>query len=427
MRDLGRAAGQPSGRRPRAAPPAVAASVVPPTEITTTPAASPASVDFETTDHESIRGELVGLSEEGIAVRVGDKTVQAPLKKLLSVSLGAGGSAAPPATKPRMMVELTDHSLLAAADVSIARGSAQVTLAGGGAITAPTRSLRWIRFINADPAEGADKQWEEALAAKTASDTLVVRKKGALDYLEGVLGDLGPDELKFMVDKESLAVKRAKIEGLVYYHAAGAPLEEPICEVTLGDGTRLSARKISLADGQIRLTSPAGVGWDGPLSEVRELDFSAGKVRFLSDLAPVASEYTPYFAPKEPIESWNAFFRMRRDRGPRPGQLRVGGKSYRKGLSLHSRGVVAYRLPGAFQRFETLVGIDDSAGESGAAAIEIRGDGKSLWQGDVRGGGEPRPVSVEIAGVKRLEIIVDFGEDLDIGDFVDFCEAKVTK
>jgi hypothetical protein len=36
-------------------------------------------------------------------------------------------------------------------------------------------------------------------------------------------------------------------------------------------------------------------------------------------------------------------------------------------------------------------------------------------------------LNLPLLGVRRLEILVDFSDDLDIGDFVDLCEARVTK
>ena len=249
----------------------------------------------------------------------------------------------------------------------------------------PTRAIHSVRFVAPGAHdEAADKQWNEIQSGKIAGDLLVVRKKGSLDYLEGVLQDFGPESLTFLLDKEPVVVKRPKIEGLVYYHGAADPLAEAIAELAAGGATRVRVRSIAWGDGRYKLTTPAGVELSLPADQLAQLDFSAGKVRYLSDLEPDSQQVTPYFSPREALESWDEYFRPRRDSGPEHGPLRLAGKTYPKGVAGHSRTLLAYRLPGEFRQFEALVGIDDEAGEAGVAAVEIRGDGRPLWRGSVR-------------------------------------------
>jgi hypothetical protein len=59
--------------------------------------------------------------------------------------------------------------------------------------------------------------------------------------------------------------------------------------------------------------------------------------------------------------------------------------------------------------------------------LVIQGDGKTLWEGEVRGSEPARNLEIEIAGIKRMEIVVDYGDDLDIGDRLDLGDARVTK
>ncbi|NJK41103.1 MAG: hypothetical protein HC934_06675, partial [Acaryochloridaceae cyanobacterium SU_2_1] len=56
---------------------------------------------------------------------------------------------------------------------------------------------------------------------------MVVRKNDALDYLEGVLGDVDENTCQFEHEREVISVKRPKIEGLVYAHPRPAELAEP--------------------------------------------------------------------------------------------------------------------------------------------------------------------------------------------------------
>jgi hypothetical protein len=117
-------------------------------------------------------------------------------------------------------------------------------------------------------------------------------------------------------------------------------------------------------------------------------------------------------------------YKYRRDIGFEQNPLRLDGKSYRKGLSLASRSTLVYKLPGKFRLFRGTIGIDDSVRETGDVHLAIKGDGKTLWEGEVRGTDPARELELEIGGVKRLEVLVDYGGGLDIGDRLDLCEAE---
>jgi hypothetical protein len=135
----------------------------------------------------------------------------------------------------------------------------------------------------------------------------------------------------------------------------------------------------------------------------------------------------PLLGLAEEPAAFKAFYHYRRDKGFDHSPLKLGGKTYGKGLSLASRTELVYRLPGRFRKFKAVVGIDDSTRETGDVLVQIVGDGKPLWQGEVRGGEPPRELEFEIEGTKRLEIVVDYGKGLDIGDRLNLCEARVTK
>jgi hypothetical protein len=189
----------------------------------------------------------------------------------------------------------------------------------------------------------------------------------------------------------------------------------------------LQAAKLGLEAGKIKLTTPAGVSQEVPLDAVTRFDFSAGKVAYLSDLDPERATFTPLVGLKEPPAGLEAFYQYRRDIGFEESPLRLDGKTYRKGLALASRTELVYRLPGKFRQFRAMVGIDDAVRETGNVHLEIKGDGRILWQGDVRGSEPARELELEITGVKRLEILADYGADQDIGDRLDLGEARVSK
>lgn len=105
----------------------------------------------------------------------------------------------------------------------------------------------------------------------------------------------------------------------------------------------------------------------------------------------------------------------------------LDGVEHRHGLALHSRTELTYRLGEPFRRLQALAGIDDRLRPRGSVHLEILGDGRVLFAGDVLGTEPARPIEADLAGVVELKILVDFGADLDIGDHLILAEAKLLK
>jgi hypothetical protein len=385
-----------------------------------------AEFEVQTLDGQSAKGQLVELDAEQLVLQ----TAQGRSTFALRTLAAANRQAAPAADerKSTLWVELVDQSGLAATAYTVSGGKAEVTLTTGKRIELPTRAIRWVRFT--PPAEHdakLAKQWDDIAESKATADLLVVRKQGALDYLEGVLDDVTADVCRFKMDQEVIPVKRPKVEGVIYFHSAAADLPGALWQLTALDGSRLSVRAAQLTDATIKLTTPGDVTLELPLDDVVRFDFSSGKIAYLSDLEAISASYVPYFGFKEEPPSMRDFFKYHRDVGFDQNPLRISGQTYRKGLSLQSRTALAFKLPGSFRLFKTMIGIDDSVRDAGSVYVEIRGDGKVLWQADVRGTEPAKELELEIGGVKRLEIVADFGEDLDIGDRLDLGDARVTK
>src|SRR6185369_2110622 len=101
--------------------------------------------------------------------------------------------------------------------------------------------------------------------------------------------------------------------------------------------------------------------------------------------------------------------------------LKIDGKTYVRGLALHSRCVLTYDLGGEFATFRTLLGFDEEAGDRGRVVCRIFADEKELFaRPDLRAGEKPLPVDIPVKGAKQLRLEVDFGEDEDVGDRVIF-------
>jgi hypothetical protein len=398
--------------------------------------AAPPAVEVTTLTGAQSRGPLAKLSLDAVEIQ-GQKPV--PSAELLAVK-----STTPPkaiSEKPLVWIELIDGSRLVATQFTVAKTSATAKLVGGESVEVPTRSIHSVRIKDHDNdlarAAQLPKQWRELAEGKLTSDTIVIRKMITeddgrmvtnLDQLEGVLGDVTDDKVHFTYDGQALPVDRAKVEGLLYFHPAGRELPLPLCRVDDAAGSRWNAKSVALTETSIQLTSTSGVKFDLPLERWQGLDYSAGKIVYLSDLEPENVEFTNAYGATGAGANLSKLFAPRSDRSFSGEPLAFAGKTYEKGLALHSRTLIEYRVAGKYSKFLALGAIDEKVRPAGDVKLVVSLDGKVLGEHRISGK-DAQPVAIEydITSGRKLSLLVDYGAALDIGDRLHLLNARVTK
>jgi hypothetical protein len=107
--------------------------------------------------------------------------------------------------------------------------------------------------------------------------------------------------------------------------------------------------------------------------------------------------------------------------------LRLGGSVYDRGLGMHSASRVSYTIPPQIRFFEARVGLDDFLGRKGSVRARVLLDGKEQDLGlkrDLVHGEEPFFVRLDVKGARQLTLVVDFGRDGDVGDHVNWVNAR---
>src|SRR5262245_41840970 len=380
-------------------------------------------VQIGTLDGEQLSGRLLELSPEKAVAKTADgQETTLAADRLLYIS---PRSAPTPATndKSSVWLELVDGSTLVANRFAVQKGSATIGLSNED-IELPTRFIAKVRFSLPNESRAA---WPTDVGSQATSDLLVTRTSKGVDFLEGVLGDITPEHANFQFQGETIPVKRAKVDGLVYFHKATDKLPDATCTMDDARGWQLKAKSVSLAEGQLEVTTLAGVALRVPWESISRLDFSAGKVVYLSDLDPESVQWTPYLDLGRAAPALVQFYAPRRNEGREQSSLRLGGKVYAKGLSLYSRTAIIYRLPTGIKKFKATVGIDDSVRDAGNVRLEISADGKKLLDQVVAGHDSPRELDLNLAGARRLSILVDYGDNQDAGDYLNLVDARMLK
>ena len=379
--------------------------------------------EVQTLDGRSAAGPIVAVTDTQIVLQDAAGRQSFETGQLAGLNVAAASASPPPC---QAWVELLDGCSLPAEDYSAEGGRANIVLAGSQrSLAVATAEIASVRF--SPQSEAFNAAWTRIRERAADSDRIIVRKGDTFDDHQGILRDVTAAVVRFEVDGEVMPVKRERVSGLIYYHAARAKLPVPICRITDAAGGCWAVRTMSLAGDALEWWTPAGLKFSRPLAEIQRIDFSGGKVAYLSDLQPESVVWSPYFRPDSELPVLNQFYAPRQDRTVEMLPLRLGGKSYRKGLAIQSRTELTYRLPDRFRRFQAVVGIDDRVRPQGAMRVVIYGDRRVLWEATLTGADAPRPLDLDLRGVRRLSIVADFAESYSAGDHLLLCEAKVIK
>ncbi len=387
-------------------------------------AAGPA-VEVRTLDGRTVDGTLDSLDKAGLTIAGAEGPEALPLDNLLW--LAPKKSPEPAKEKPAAWIELIDGSSLLASQYSVSEGQATVALLDGRQVTTPVARVASVRL--AEQTEATAKQWSQFLTVKAANDLLVVRRSEVLDYHKGIVRDVTEEVVKFDFDGDVLPVKRSKVWGLVYFRPPAGTLPENLCRLVDASGSQWPVHTLSLAeDGELQCETPGGIAVSLPWASIRKVDFSHGKIVYLTELEPQSLEFTPFFGTAEQLPIVAQFFGPRSNQSLSGGPLKLGEEVYENGLALHSRTELTYRLPGRFSRFKAVAGIDGAVRPGGHVRLVIRGDENVLLESLVTGeDDEPLSIDVDLTGARRLTILVDFGDKTDIADHLDLCEARIIK
>lgn len=379
------------------------------------------NVELQTVSGQTITGAIAAISAERLAVDNSGARVEFRVDELITLSVKEPDATSGPV--PTVWIDLIDGSSLVAQGYTIRGDQAHIRL-GRQTLEVSRKDLVSVRFQR--PNDALTAEWRRILEARHAADLLVIRKNDALDYHQGVIGDVTDSEVQFELDGDRLPVKRAKVAGLAYYHPPGRVMADSVCRITDVEGSVWAVRTMALGD-KLDWTTGAGVKMSRLLSQVRRIEFSSDKVMYLSDLQPESSRWTPYFRLNKDLPSLSQFYTPRSDRNLRGGKLELAGRQYAKGLALHTRTTLVYRLPDRFRRFKATAGIDDSFRPSGQVRLIIRGDERVLMETTITGEQPPLEIDVDLTDVRRLTILADFGAGIDVGSHLLLCEARVIR
>jgi hypothetical protein len=242
------------------------------------------------------------------------------------------------------------------------------------------------------------------------------------DRLSGTLTTLVGESLSFQPSGSTKEIKlnRADLQALSTDPAGVKyePEDSTTWEISLGDGSRISAKTILLnaVDGEdvISITTRWGAGLNLPLAKViRIRPIPVGSIH-LDTRKPDAIQTVAYIG-TTPQPRFGA--------NVKGSPIQIGGRWFDRGIGTQSRTLIAYRLSGSEKRFSAWLGLDQSAGPIAHARATVILDGKPVYDsGPLLSGEAPRPVNVELGSARLLILATEFGEGGSVRDWVNWAE-----
>ncbi|WP_459558232.1 NPCBM/NEW2 domain-containing protein [Lacunimicrobium album] len=385
-------------------------------------AANAETFTLTTIDGETVVGDLVSLDRQSAVMTVDGEQRTFPRTDVVQIEQKADQSQVMAITG-QMEVRLAGGSVLKVKSIQRAAASSKLVIGDQNVMEVPSAALSEVLVNGLRGNE--QERWDEIRKAAQTTDLLIVKKNENLDFVAGVIGNIDAAGVEFLLGERSAKVPWERIYGLMFLKNKPAG---PPAGITLetADGQELKVENLTVQNGQLNAQFARDAEVSIAIGKVKRVDFSAGKIRSLSDLKPVAVNVKPFFN-----REWQPAF----DRNTHGSPLFIGGKTYRKGLCLHSYTEITFRLAGEFNQFRCLAGLDQSINpKRGDVNLIIKGDGKTLYEGNFSATSTqsqyvtPLPIELNLAGVNDLTFIVDFGADqIDIGDNLNLVDARLIR
>ena len=369
-------------------------------------------------DGRAYGSEVTGIDDQGaVAVKGGKAPV--PLQGLIRIDRKIK---AQPDKKSGIVVHLIDGTEIRARSVAGADSVCSVEWAYGKGWKLPFSSIHAIHFKGQWAAKGPIKsveRFEKVVSGDEEpadKDRLFVVSSDELQSLAGGLQDLAKEKITFVWEGEARKVSRTKLYGVAFARTEETPDPVGRCRVHLADGSTVWGKVTGLKAGRLALKIVGDKALEIPWKAAVRLEIKSDRLTFLSDLKPlkVVQEAQMTF-----VGPW------RRDLSVLGNPLKLGDRTFEKGLGVHARCLLTYPRDQRFDVFAATIGIDAETEGKGDCIFKVLGDGKELFQKRVKGADKPVPVRIDVADIDRLTLAVEPGEDFDLADHGNWCDARL--
>jgi len=392
--------------------------------------ASARGAELTTIKGDVVKGDVVSVSDKEVVLLQDGKRINQPLADVLKIDLREAGKL-PPGT-PYSRIELTDGTILNCSKVSIKGKATALTTLAGATVEVPLSTLSNV-LLKAQ-VDANRKDWTARVRAKRGKDVMVLFDGGKAANIDCTLGEgtKDGDGIEYAIKVGEIVKsgerKFTDLHGLIFKSALPAGAPAVVCKLLDAFEDVVMVSSVGLKDGNVDVTTPAGARITYKAEQVTRLDYSKGKLDYLSDLDPVSTKSS---SPLDEVGNEQRHIYKDSNVGnPDLGDISLGTKTYKKGLTLRPQVELVYDLKGEYNEFSARVGIDDKVPiAEGPVELIIDGDGRVLKtikfsDKDAR---KFEDVKLNLKNVQRLRIEVKSAGRIDNIKHMALGDAKVSK
>jgi len=355
--------------------------------------------------------EIVSVSATEVVYKVGGKEVTKKIAEVRKIDLRDASKI--DAEKKYSQVDLTDGTTLAVSKWSIKGKDLQMTLLSGPEVTMSLDSVNGI--LNNAWDEKYRSDWRNRVI-NTRGKTAVVLKKVAkktvgtgkdkkedddedqfgkkrelIFNFECTIGEGDDKGEKIAVsyfegkDLQKIELVQKDQHALIWSHKLPTQAPARICKLSDTTGNVIMVSKLEKKKDGVTVTTPSGAKLDFTLDQLSQIDYTTGRLSYLSDDDFLPSKTTITLDPFDKKDKLKDDYKVfvYRDTSLKHTPIKLGGTSYRRGLTLLPTVELDYDLDGKFRQFEAVVGIDEQTGAHGHVTLEVWGDNNKLQSIDV--------------------------------------------
>lgn len=181
----------------------------------------------------------------------------------------------------------------------------------------------------------------------------------------------------------------------------------------LADGSSLTVGSLQVSQDRLTATLRDGTSHNVPIDAVDSIEQVDGPITWLSAMTPTESVSQALLS-----LTWTPHMDRSVDGEP----IRFGEQTFSRGIGVHAYSRMSWEIDSKWQAFRTQYAI---AGDWPYANVTVRiklDDQVVHEQKDVRSGSLAAPVVLETAGHKKLTLEVDYGENYDVQDRLNWIE-----
>ncbi len=378
-------------------------------------------VQLVTLDGTAVRADVSAIDSRG-AISAKDGPLELHLDGLRSMIRNV--QEAKPAN-PLVIIELAGGGRLNASGVTIGDEKCVVSWSFGEPLTLSIDAVRAVRLA---PDQQLEAFQDDLANPPREFDRFYVKNEEQIQPVNGLIEKLTVDTVVFEWKGDRKTLLRKQLFGIVIADLGLPETANLNCRIHLRDGSQLAGGIQSLDSGTLHVTLGPDSNVAVPWTAVSRVDIQSSRMVFLSDLSPSSAQQQTLITASRPWQRDRSVAgRVLTLRYEAKDPQGIVERTYEKGLGTHAQCRLSYATAGKYDWFFAQVGIDAETEGRGDCIFVVLGDGEELCRHRVKGGEAPVDLRLRISGKQSVSLVVEPGEELDLADHVDWCDARFVR